>query len=275
VPNPDAQVALMHRVANDAGIDARSVQYVEAHGTGTPVGDPIEASAIATVYGNDRDKPCRIGSVKSNIGHLEAAAGVAGIIKACLMLQENQVPALATLERPNPNIPFGENGLELADRQTDLAPTGTTPRVAVNSFGYGGTNAHAILSLPDEVRQAHDIKGAERHNFCQLVPLSARDDQALKALAGACAQRLRDPSRKPAGHPLLPVPAPRPSVPPAGGLGGGSATAGRATGRLLPAGLCRTGGKIRTAGQWQPPPRVRVHRHGAPMVGHGPVPISG
>jgi acyl transferase domain-containing protein/NAD(P)-dependent dehydrogenase (short-subunit alcohol dehydrogenase family)/acyl carrier protein len=191
VPNPDAQVTLMRRVVAAAGIDPRTVQYVEAHGTGTPVGDPIEASAISRVYGKERETPCRIGSLKSNVGHLEAAAGVAGIIKACLMLQENEVPALATLERPNPQIPFGENGLALADRHSRLAPADTTPRVAVNSFGYGGTNAHVILSLPRQIQQSQVPPVAERHHCCHLLPLSARDDQALTALAAACAQRLR------------------------------------------------------------------------------------
>jgi 3-oxoacyl-(acyl-carrier-protein) synthase len=192
VPNPKAQVSLMRRVVAEAGIDPRSVQYVEAHGTGTPAGDPIEAAAISSVYGNERETACRVGSVKSNIGHLEAAAGVAGIIKACLILTQNQVPALAALEQPNPQIPFGENGLEPADRLSALAPADTTPRVAVNSFGYGGTNAHAVVSLPAELRQAHCAQGAQRHNFCQLMPLSARDDQALAALAGACARHLRE-----------------------------------------------------------------------------------
>lgn len=192
VPNPDSQEALMRRVVADAGIDPQGVQYVEAHGTGTPVGDPIEASAISAVYGRDRETPCRIGSVKSNIGHLEAAAGVAGIIKACLMLGENQVPALATLEQPNPEIPFGENGLALADKRSGLAPMGVVRRIAVNSFGYGGTNAHAILSLPNDILRSGECKITERHNFCHLLPLSARDDQALASLASACAQGIRD-----------------------------------------------------------------------------------
>ena len=191
VPNPKSQVALMRRAVAKAGIDPQRVQYVEAHGTGTPVGDPIEASAISTVYGADREAPCVIGSVKNNIGHLEAAAGIAAVIKACLMLRQNEIPALATLQQPNPAIPFGENGLALAVGKSVLASRKETRRIAINSFGYGGTNAHVILSLPKETEWLSSCKSADRHHDFQLLPLSARDDQALRSLALSCVQLLR------------------------------------------------------------------------------------
>ncbi|GJL65670.1 MAG: hypothetical protein NPIRA05_06410 [Nitrospirales bacterium] len=192
VPNPESQETLMRKMVAEAGIHPSSVQYVEAHGTGTPVGDPIEAKAIASVYGRSRQDLCRIGSVKSNIGHLEAAAGVAGLIKACLVLNENQVPPLATLEQPNPDIPFGENGLALADSLSTLTTNGETRRVAINAFGYGGTNAHAILSLDHyRVPQRSEPSFKSSKSF-QLLPLSARDENALRGLALTYANLLRN-----------------------------------------------------------------------------------
>jgi len=125
------------------------------------------------------------GSLKSNIGHLEAAAGVASIIKVCMMLKHNKVPPLATFKEPNPNIPFGENGLMLATELSSLAAEGETRRIAINSFGYGGTNAHAILSLPPEINNA--VTGACKRTLgkqsCTLLPISARSQEAVKTLA--------------------------------------------------------------------------------------------
>ncbi|GJL54718.1 MAG: hypothetical protein NPIRA02_18500 [Nitrospirales bacterium] len=191
VPNPESQETLMRQMVTEAGIHPTHVQYVEAHGTGTPVGDPIEAQAIANVYGGLREQLCRLGSVKSNIGHLEAAAGVAGVIKACLVLNHNEVPPLATLERPNPDIPFGENGLALADSMTPLATHGETRRVAINSFGYGGTNAHVLLSLDRHVNPQLSPSPESLNGF-QLLPVSARDEGALRELASRYATLVRD-----------------------------------------------------------------------------------
>ena len=198
VPSAESQQALMEKVVARASLTAKSIQYVEAHGTGTPVGDPIEASAISSVYGQQRTDLCKIGSLKSNIGHLEAAAGVASIIKVCMMLKHNKVPPLATLKEPNPNIPFGENGLTLATELSPLAAEGKTRRIAINSFGYGGTNAHAILSLPtdinnDEIAEAHKVTIGRQS--CQLLPISARSQEAVKTLAKEYLELLRTGSR--------------------------------------------------------------------------------
>ncbi len=185
VPSAESQQVLMEKVVARAPRPAQSVQYVEAHGTGTPVGDPIEASAISSVYGQQRTDLCKIGSLKSNIGHLEAAAGVASIIKACMMLKHNKVPPLATLKEPNPNIPFGKNGLMLATELSPLAAEGETKCIAINSFGYGGTNAHAILSLSAEisskVKKGHATVAGKQS--CRLLPISARSQEAVKTLA--------------------------------------------------------------------------------------------
>jgi len=195
VPNGESQQSLMQRLAEESGINPDSVQYVEAHGTGTPVGDPIEASAIAAVYGQGRSKgrsqACPIGSVKSNIGHLEAAAGVAGLIKICLMLKHNQVPALATLQSPNPAIPFGENGLALADKLQPLSTKEGARRVAINSFGYGGTNAHAILSSFDSNTTSRASDENAKPSF-MLLPLSSRDENALPTQALTYADKIKN-----------------------------------------------------------------------------------
>ena len=147
VPNPDSQQALCRSVCEKAGIDPASVQYLEAHGTGTPVGDPIEANSLGTVYGQARPdgETVALGSIKANIGHTEAAAGVAGVIKACLSLHHATIPPLANLEEPNPNIPFEELGLRLPQQPEPMEAKHGAPTAAINSFGYGGTNAHAIL----------------------------------------------------------------------------------------------------------------------------------
>lgn len=199
VPSAESQQVLMEKVVSRAALTAQSIQYVEAHGTGTPVGDPIEATAISSVYGQHRDDLCKIGSVKSNIGHLEAAAGVAGIIKVCMMLKHNKVPPLATLKEPNPNIPFGENGLTLATELSPLAGKSETRCVAINSFGYGGTNAHVILSLPEKINSAAKKKKKRKkvvgNQSCWLLPISARSQGAVKTLATDYLQLLQTGSK--------------------------------------------------------------------------------
>ena len=132
---------------SQARVPLRGVRYVEAHGTGTAVGDPIEASVLGKTFGEGRgaDERCVVGSAKAAIGHLEAAAGVAGVIKAALCLQHGEIPPQANLRTPNSKIPFEELGLRLP-RQREAMPGGDGPiYVGVNSFGYGGTNAHVIL----------------------------------------------------------------------------------------------------------------------------------
>ncbi|WP_280265037.1 type I polyketide synthase, partial [Nocardia wallacei] len=143
VPNPVAQERLARRVQTLAGIAAHEIGYVEAHGTGTPVGDPIELTALGNVYGavEGRDEPLPVGSVKTNIGHTEAAAGVAGVIKAALTVHHGTIAPHLRLDNPNPEIDF--EGLHL---RVPMTPEPLRrPLVAVNSFGYGGTNAHALI----------------------------------------------------------------------------------------------------------------------------------
>jgi len=184
VPNGASQEAAMRAAYARAGVSPRDVDYVEAHGTGTPVGDPIEAAAIGRVLSTDRPagKPIMIGSVKTNIGHLEAAAGVAGVIKAALSLKHGRIPAHLHLQDPNPAIPFDQFGLRVPTRLTDW-PRHEGPRYAgVNSFGFGGTNAHVVLEGPPEPAVTTPSEnGQQRH----LIVLSARSADALRDLAAS------------------------------------------------------------------------------------------
>ncbi|MXG26694.1 non-ribosomal peptide synthetase/type I polyketide synthase [Streptomyces sp. YIM 132580] len=182
VPNPDAQVSLIRRVCAEAGIAPGELQYMEAHGTSTPVGDPIEAGALARALAIGRKPGTRayVGSVKTNIGHTESAAGIAGLIKTVLCLKHRHIPPHINLERLNPAIDQASLPYEI--------PTGPTPwpehdgpaRAGVNSFGFGGTNAHVVLEeapfLPRE-----SAPSAER--AWSVLPLSARHPDALPELA--------------------------------------------------------------------------------------------
>ncbi|MFE0594094.1 type I polyketide synthase, partial [Micromonospora echinospora] len=184
VPNGLAQQALIRAALADAGVEPGDVDYVEAHGTGTSLGDPIEVRALASVLGKGRsaDRPLLVGSVKTNIGHLEAAAGVAGLIKLVLALRHEQMPSHLHFRTPNPHIDW--DGLPV---RVPVAPTpwprGERPRVAgLSSFGMSGTNAHVVVG---EAPEPSDLAGsvAESDRSAYVLPLSARDDAALRALA--------------------------------------------------------------------------------------------
>ncbi|WP_189785741.1 type I polyketide synthase, partial [Streptomyces capitiformicae] len=151
-PDRGAQEEVVRRALRNAGAAAHDLQYVELHGTGTPVGDPVEAAALGAVLGSGRpaDEPLRVGSVKTNIGHLEGAAGIAGLLKTVLALEHGELPASLNHEIPHPGIPLDALGLRV---QTALGAWPRTrsdaPRMAgVSSFGMGGTNAHVVLQGP-------------------------------------------------------------------------------------------------------------------------------
>lgn len=188
-PSEEAQAHLLRRTYDHAQISPDSIDYVEAHGTGTRMGDPIEAGAMAAVFGMGRpvNRPCLIGSVKPSIGHLEAGAGVAGVIKAVLALQHAQIPPTANFERPNPNIPWTESGLSVVAEPTPWPRTDGPRRAGVSGYGYGGTISHVILEQAPE--------GTER-----ITPVDAGHDtrSTLKAypLSGASEAAVRDYARK-------------------------------------------------------------------------------
>lgn len=151
-PNPKAQEGVLVDAYHAAGILPADVDYVEAHGTGTPLGDPIEAKSLGTVLGSDvqRDRKLLIGSVKTNIGHLEAAAGIAGLMKVALAMHHEIIPKNLHFDEPNPNIDFDGLGLQVVTEEQPWPAHENQPaRAGISSFGYGGTNAHAVLeSMP-------------------------------------------------------------------------------------------------------------------------------
>ncbi len=195
VPNGQAQEAVLRSAYREAGVLPEQVEYVEAHGTGTAVGDPIEAKALGSVLGKNRDpeKACIIGSVKTNIGHLESAAGIAGLIKAALILKHGQIPPNLHFETPNPKITFEELRLRVPQKLEVLPKNSPGLRhVGVNSFGFGGTNAHVVLEeikIESETRpQPQGERETVKEGEARLLPLSARSPEALKAVA----QKTRD-----------------------------------------------------------------------------------
>ncbi|GAA2709632.1 MULTISPECIES: type I polyketide synthase [Streptomyces] len=148
VPSQSAQEQVLREAYQKAGIEPARVQYVELHGTGTPVGDPIEAAALGAVAGTGRTcgTPLLVGSAKTNVGHLEGAAGIVGLLKTLLALDHGQLPPSLNFETPNPRIPLAELGLAVQRELTDW-PGGDAERIAgVSSFGMGGTNAHVVLT---------------------------------------------------------------------------------------------------------------------------------
>ncbi|WAC90180.1 type I polyketide synthase [Mycobacterium sp. Aquia_213] len=179
VPNPIAQENLARRVCADAGVEPHDVAYVEAHGTGTPVGDPLEVSALGKVYGNipGRQEPLAVGSVKASIGHLEAAAGIAGVIKTALTLHHRAIAPQGWLENPNPDIPFDDLNISIPTEVQRIRDGRDKVFAAVNSFGYGGTNAHAVLAA------APPQSAATAATF-PVLPISARNPAAVRELAG-------------------------------------------------------------------------------------------
>ncbi|WP_145325704.1 type I polyketide synthase [Paenibacillus xylanexedens] len=191
VPRGESQKQLIQEVYNRNGINPQQVKYVEAHGTGTPVGDPIEANALGSIFGNQaKGEECYIGSVKTNIGHTEAAAGIAGLIKAVLCLKNQQIPAHLHFENPNKDIDLESLGIIIPTKLTEWPTIENEPAMAsVNSFGFGGTNAHVILqeyiclSQDTERAQNRDKEYPTQENLVYPVVISARSDAALKDLA--------------------------------------------------------------------------------------------
>ncbi|MGE8453811.1 MAG: type I polyketide synthase, partial [Pseudomonadales bacterium] len=190
VPSADAQATLMGQAYEQAGILPADIDYLEAHGTGTAVGDPIETRAIGAALAQQRSKdaPLPIGSVKSNLGHLEAASGVAGLVKALYVLRHRVVPATIGIKTLNPKIEFQNWNLDVVTQNRQLRQTGKLV-VGVNSFGFGGANAHVILESPPERSPATEGKMAKTAPIPVVV--SGKSAQALKAAARQMAEALR------------------------------------------------------------------------------------
>src|SRR3954470_16967368 len=146
-PNPDAQAEVLRKAYKNAGIDPRTVDYIEAHGTGTILGDPIEADALGRVVGKGRpvDRPALLGAVKSNVGHLESAAGAASLAKMALALANDKIPPSINYAGPNPYIDFVDVRLRVVDKVTDWPRYSGHAIAGVSGFGFGGANAHLVL----------------------------------------------------------------------------------------------------------------------------------
>lgn len=190
-PNGPSQEAVVRAALARGGIAPREVGYVEAHGTGTSLGDPIEVEALVNVLGEERDQPLMIGSVKTNIGHLEAAAGIAGLIKAVLCVEGGVIPAHRNLTRRNPDIDSGPVDLVIPDHATAWDGIDGKRVAGVSAFGFGGTNAHVVLegAVPDAAPADAAPAGAGDGRV-HVLPLSARSETALAGLADTWATAL-------------------------------------------------------------------------------------
>ena len=193
LPNEHAQEALLREIYGKAGIAPQDVFYVEAHGTGTAVGDPAECNAIGRVLGAARrnGEVCYVGSIKSNIGHLEPASGVAGIAKILLALRHREIPRNLHFNTPNPNISFEELKLKVVDEPVALPERERPLLMGINSFGFGGTNAHAVIQEYTARRNGNSAgKAIAPGERMRLLIISARTIEALRAMASDYAKLL-------------------------------------------------------------------------------------
>ena len=214
VPNGPAQERVIEEALSRAGLAPADVDYLEAHGTGSGLGDPIEVQAAAAVYGRGRDaaRPLLMGTVKTNIGHLEAGAGVAGVIKVALAMRHGVIPKHLHFDAPNPHLDWDRLPVRVTSEPTDWpSDGGRPPRAAVSAFGISGTNAHLVLegyeapngagrpadaaspegapspvalSLPDSIPDLVSAPEGHGPRAARVLPLSGKSDDALRALAG-------------------------------------------------------------------------------------------
>ncbi|MGB8386038.1 MAG: beta-ketoacyl synthase N-terminal-like domain-containing protein, partial [Dermatophilaceae bacterium] len=190
-PNPAAQMAVLRAACANAGVAPHQVDYVETHGTGTLLGDPIEARALGSVLGHGRpeNSPLLLGAVKSNLGHLEAAAGIAGFIKAVLAVQRGHIPPNLHFAAPNPHIPFQDMRLKVVTETIDWPATGFPRRAGVSSFGFGGTNAHVVV----EQAPAIDPVASQPVSAVTTLVVSGKTPERVGSLASALAEWMDGP----------------------------------------------------------------------------------
>jgi acyl transferase domain-containing protein len=186
-PSVEGQVSVIRDAHAAANTLARSIGYVEAHGTGTPLGDPIELTALARAFGTRETGFCALGSVKTNIGHLDVAAGIAGLLKACLVLSRGKIPPSLHFDSPNPAVDLPSTPFYVANELIEWPSGETLRRAGVSSFGIGGTNAHVVLEEAPR-RPADEVVDSSEP---ELLVLSARSPAALRASEVALAAHLR------------------------------------------------------------------------------------
>jgi acyl transferase domain-containing protein len=197
VPNGPSQQAVIRQALSNSSLEANQVSYIETHGTGTALGDPIEVGAIAEVFAKERslDEPLIIGSVKTNIGHLEAAAGIASLIKVVLALQHAEIPPNLHFQTPNPHLDWDKLPIKVATERISWTSTDKQRIAGVSSFGFNGTNAHVILAeAPGERQKSRE----ERERPLHVLTLSAKSEKALRELAQRYADLLNS-------HPALKI----------------------------------------------------------------------
>jgi len=188
-PNGPAQQRLIERTLADAGLRPSDVDAVEAHGTGTSLGDPIEAQALLATYGQDRDRPLELGAAKANLGHSQAAAGAAGVLKLLLALQHGELPPTPNIAEPTPHVDWSAGAVRLTTTATPWPrEPGRPRRAAVSAFGISGTNGHVIIEEPPACADHRPVHSGP---FGPL-PLSARTERALRAQAGRLAEWLAE-----------------------------------------------------------------------------------
>lgn len=200
VPNPTAQAACLIAAYRDAGIDPLTITYIEAHGTGTALGDPIEINGLKKAFGHFMSAPgadagyCAVGTVKTNIGHLEAAAGIAGMIKVLLAMKHQRIPASLHVEEVNPQIEIENSPFYIISQTQEwIPPTGPNGRpiprrAGVSAFGFGGVNAHVVLEEYPSIPQ----DGGRSREVPQIIPLSAKNGDQLREAAALLSQRLKE-----------------------------------------------------------------------------------
>ncbi|XLS29490.1 non-ribosomal peptide synthase/polyketide synthase [Flavobacteriaceae bacterium M23B6Z8] len=192
-PNGLAQQEVIKMALKDASVKPAQIKYAEAHGTGTALGDPIEIEALDAVYGKQRDHqdPLVVGAVKSNIGHLEAAAGIAGLIKAVLCIQHQKIPQQLHFKKPNKFINWKNHKIQIPERLVSWeSKKHETRKACVSSFGFGGANAHIILEEPLSVRTNQETAKMPARPV-QLLPLSAKSNHALSEYANSWSDYLK------------------------------------------------------------------------------------
>ena len=189
-PNAAAHADVIAEAHAVAAIDSSTVSYVETHGTGTPLGDPIEIEGLRNAFGvsaRTESGPCAIGSVKSNIGHLGEASGIAGLIKTILCLKNRAIPATLHYTRPNPALHLEQETLRRAKSEYGTWESGGSPSAGVSSFGVGGTNVHLV------VEEAPGVPAPEVASGPQVLRLTARNNEALNDFRSAFADELARP----------------------------------------------------------------------------------
>ncbi len=183
-PNGPAQADVIRRAISQAGLQPNDISYLEAHGTGTSLGDPIELGAVADVFGPKRETPLVVGSVKTNIGHLETASGMAGLIKVILALRNEMIPKHLHFQTPNPKVAWDGLPVEIPVAARPWPKTATPRRAGVSSFGFSGTNAHIIVEEAPAPRVIVESEPPVERPL-HILPLSAKSDASLAGLADA------------------------------------------------------------------------------------------